>query len=111
MTKREKYGLTFLTTNTIDGYKGYRCFKEDVDEFSHLQILSHMDNSEIKDLIEELEKALNGEYYEQYFTSDGVEADSIELNYPNVIINEHLTISMVELLELLQEWLAFKTSQ
>jgi hypothetical protein len=111
MTKREKYGLTFLTTNTIEGYKGYRCFKEDIDEFSHLQIISHMDNSEIKHLIEELEKALTGEYYEQYFTSDGTEADSVELNYPNIIINEHLTIKMIEMCELLREWFAFKTSE
>lgn len=110
MTKREQYGLSFYKKkNSFDGAIENICKREgSINEYNHLQILTQFSQIETTDLIEEIENALNGKYYEEYFTSDPIEFVSIKLAYPNVIFGENdLIISMQDLKDLLQEWLAF----
>lgn len=110
VVKKEQYGLTFYKVkNPYDGAIENCCKREgSINEHNNLQILQYFSQDETEDLIESIENALNGQYYEEYFTSDPIGFISIRLVYPNVIIGKNgLIISMQDLLALLQEWLAF----
>ena len=110
MTKREQYGLVFQKNkNTIDGSDVFFCRKPGkVDKHDYLKFfLNQLDDIEVKGLRDDLDEALKGNYYEEYFVSDGI-PDSIHLKYPNVTFEYvDLTLPMVDLKALLQEWLDF----
>jgi hypothetical protein len=110
MTKREQFELTFYKVpSNFDGRIINVCKKEGaVNSNNSLQLIGQLDKHETESFIDELNKALSGRYYEEYFTSDSVEHESIELKYPNVIIGENdITISMEDMKGLLQEWCDF----
>lgn len=109
MTKREQYGLTFSIQLTTSGRLLNICKRNIVGPYSYLQILTQLSPFETQFFINEINHALNEEYYEPYFISDGVEADDVELTYPNVIINGNI-IAMQDMLALLQEWQTFITA-
>src|SRR3569833_1279724 len=112
MTKREQYGLVFSKVK-IPFYGDIRNICKKVgppDEYSHLQDLNSLNSYEVGFFIEELTKAINGEYYEEYFCTDGAEHLNICLRHPNVIFGENnLIIPMEDLKLYLQEWLDFMT--
>lgn len=110
MTKREQYGLSFSKIQrSSDGSTVNICKKNGtVNQYSTLQVIQQLNKVEAMALIEEINNALNGVYYEEYFVSDGTESDSIQLSTPNVILGENdFIIPMSDLKLLLQEWLAF----
>ncbi len=107
MSKREQYGITFYQTITSDGNNGYLCRKDNINQHSHLTIICRLNISETESLINNINNAISGKYYEQFFSSDNIESETVELSYPNVIINGNLIIPMQDLKELLQEWLNF----
>lgn len=110
MTKREQFELRF-GKHYFHGLAIYTCKKEGVvNANNHLQLIQNLCKTETEGFLYELNKALGGERYEEYFLSDSVEHESIELKYPNVILGENdLIISMQDMKELLQEWLDFIT--
>ena len=109
MTKREQYELQFYKTKMSESYTGNICLSNMIGPYSYLQVLNRLSVEETTDLISYINNALNGKYYEPYYTSDGTEAEDIELAYPNIIINGN-TIAMQDMLTLLQEWQEFITS-
>jgi len=113
MTKKEEYGLSFFKSNDpIDGSIIHVCKRSGiVNEYNTLQIIQQLNQTETQSLIDEINNALNGQYYEQYFVTDGTEHESIELSFPYVIFGENdLVISMQDLKALLHEWLLFISS-
>jgi hypothetical protein len=113
MTKREEYGLSFYkSSDPIDGSVIHICNRSGiVNAYNTLQIIQQLNQTETQGLIDEINYALNGQYYEQYFVTDGTEHESIELSFPNVTFGENdLVISMQDLKVLLQEWLLFISS-
>lgn len=69
-----------------------------------LEILSDGDSV---GLLDEINLALNGNFFEEIYRPDGSSVDKIEITPPNAIINENFTISLIELKELLEEWIGF----
>ncbi|MEP6613827.1 MAG: hypothetical protein ABJA76_18120, partial [Mucilaginibacter sp.] len=108
MTKREQYELIFFKSKSPRWGNPINCCKKGgaVNQFSHLQFIQRLTNkTELNGLISDLEDALRGEYYEQYFCTDATEDLDIELNFPNVILGEkNLIIPMLDLRDLLIEW-------
>jgi hypothetical protein len=108
MTKREEYGLTFSKWVEPTNQKIYNlCRRDEVGIYSHLVFIDQLDLSELNSIIDEIKKAINGEDYNDLPTSDSYENISLELIFPNVIIEEDLTISMEDFKELLLEWIDF----
>ena len=110
MTKRAQYDLSFYnSTSPRNGRITNICKKNgEVNRYSVLQILQNLDKPSTIAFIDEINNALNGKYYEEFFTSDGIEHEGIQLLFPNVIFGENdLTIAMTDLKELLEEWLDF----
>ncbi len=111
MTKREQYNLVFSKFYD-QKFKRYRYACKhigEINQYNELQFLQRFDNAhETLGLIDEINMALNGQYYEEYFSTDSTEDIEIRLLFPNVIFGENdLTIPMIDLEELLQEWLEF----
>ncbi len=108
LTKREKYGLTFTKWVDPTSQKIYNiCRRDEVDIYSHLVFIDQLDLSELNSIIDEITKAINGDDYNDLPTSDSYENISLELVFPNVIIEEDLTVSMEDFKELLLEWIDF----
>lgn len=107
MTKREFFGLNFYRIKTTLGRYKNICKREVVGEFSSLQIIAQLERIEIEALLSEIEQAIVGGYYEDYFNSDGTSADEIRIIPPNIIINQVCTVSLVDMKALLNEWLNF----
>lgn len=69
-----------------------------------MEVLSDRDSL---GLLEEINLALNGNYFEEIYRPDGSSVDKIEITPPNAIINESFTISLIELKLLLEEWITY----
>ncbi|RQO69641.1 hypothetical protein DBR43_16350 [Pedobacter sp. KBW06] len=111
MTKREQYGLTFSHwVSPGNGQRTPMCRKDVIDDFSFLQVINYFSINETKFLIEELEKAINGEQYDNYPSSQLFDDLWMELHHPNVHIYETDVIPMTDFKELLEEWLCFLQS-
>ncbi|RYJ44946.1 hypothetical protein [Flavobacterium beibuense] len=114
MTKREQYQLEFLkvlNNNRVD----YECYHTGQNpDFNRLAFkLYIMDKLECEGLIDEINNAENGEYYEHFFSLDNAAAsdeDGIEIVPPNIIIDNQLIISFSDMKQLLDEWLDFRNS-
>ena len=108
MTKREQYGLTFSKWVEPTSQKIYNlCSRDEVGVYSHLTFIRYISIGEATSLIDEITNALNGEYYDDCPSSDGYADISLELSVPNVIIQEELTVSMLDFKQLLEEWIDF----
>jgi hypothetical protein len=108
LTKREQYGLTFSKWVEPTNQKIYNlCRRDEVGIYSYLVFIDQLDLSELNSIIDEITKAINGEGYNDLPTSDSYKNISLELIFPNVIIEEDLTVSMEDFKELLLEWIDF----
>ena len=109
MTKREQYGLSFYKIITSNGNIRHLCKTDRTDAYSNLIVIRFLNSIEAQGLIDEITRALAGEFFEPFFTSDGVESEDIDLVYPNVIVNG-TSVSMQDMKDLLLEWLSFINS-
>lgn len=112
MTKREQYQLRFYKVYS-DNRIEYMCDHTGQNaKYNRLALkLSLMHKIECEALIETILDAENGEYYETDFVLNADTAsdeDGIEISYPNVIIDNQLSISFIDMKILLQEWIDYK---
>ncbi len=108
LTKREQYGLTFSKWVEPTNQKIYNlCRRDEVGIYSHLTFIDYLNVGELNAIIEEITNAQNGQLYDSLPSSDSYENISLELIFPNVIIEEVLTVSMEDFKELLLEWIDF----
>jgi len=114
MTKQEEYKLNFHKEN-IDGNIIFRCDNQEVtiESYNSSSILDRLSKAETEGLLDEIDNAINGTYYEQYFSlnnSIASDDDGIEIAPPNVIFNNALPIPLADAKMLIQEWLDFLNS-
>lgn len=107
MTKKEQYGLSFLNWERKDKTIVKICRREIVDEYSELQIINRFNITLSKSLINQIDKVLNKEYFEEIYSSDAIDDESIEIHPPFIIINDILQIRIEDMKELLNEWIVF----
>jgi hypothetical protein len=108
LTKREQFGLTFSKWVEPTSQKIYNlCRRDEVGIYSYLVFIDKLDLSELNSIIDEITKAINGDLYDFFPSSDSYENVSLELTFPNVIIEEKLTVSMLDFKQLLEEWIDF----
>ncbi len=111
MTRREFFGLRFYKTpDPIDGRIRSICTRDVVHVYSYLTFITHMDNVETQSLLNEIDKAINGQPYDVDYVSDNTGASSIHLAPPNIIIDSTCSVSLQDMKGLLTEWLAFINS-
>jgi len=114
MTKHEEYNLKFVIIQLPNGSIRYSCTQDIPDGYATLVgIIPRISAIESEALIEEIENAENGAYYEQYFSLDASTAsddDGIEIAPPNIIFNSVLSIPFADAKMLIQEWLDFLNS-
>lgn len=113
MTKREQYGLIFDKMQ-VEGF-GIRDFIRQRNPGGSNGILIYigrLDEEETKAFINDMNQSLNlGRNYDDGFLTDSVEHLTITYEYPNVKWDNILTISMIDLRDLLIEWLDFITKK
>lgn len=85
--------------------------KKHVQKYSILTFINRLDQHDCEGFIYDLNRSidLHGNSDEGFF-SDSVEDMEILYQYPYVIIDDILTISMEDMKGLLEEWLSFITS-
>nr|WP_293294702.1 hypothetical protein [Allomuricauda sp.] len=114
MTKHEEFNLRFVKTSSLNGKFDYWCTQDTPDGYATLVgIIPRISAIECEALIQEIENAENGVFYEQYFSLDASTAsdeDGIEITPPNVIFNSVLPIPFADTKMLIQEWLDFLNS-
>ena len=110
MSLKEKYGIVFYS-QIISGVKYNTCNVTD-SNYYNLSFISCFDSTETSQMIGDLNNCITY----QYNISDTYESDSIEnihiieYQYPNMLIDNIVTIPMTDLKELLQEWLTYLNS-
>lgn len=114
MTKREQFKLHFFKEQ-LEGTTLFRCDNQEVtiESFNSASILDRLSKAEAEGLISEIDNAINGAYYEQYFSlnnSMASDEDGIEIAAPNIIFNSVLSIPFKDAKMLIQEWLDFLNS-
>lgn len=108
MTKREKYGLDFSKwVNPVDKTVKKVCRREKLSTYSELQIIDRLSIFEIQSLLQSIQNADNGDYYEEIYSSERIDDESVEIHPPNIIINEICIIPLIDMRDLLQEWITF----
>ena len=105
---REQYELVFQK-RSIDGYGVLPFVFQKVEGGSNsaLLFIGKLNRFEIESLIYDLDQSLiDGQNFDELFLSDSIEDITITIayDYPNVIINNLLIISMQNLKRLLNEW-------
>lgn len=114
MTKHEEFNLKFVKTAPSNGEFDYWCTQDTPDSYATLVgVIPRISIIECEALIEEIENAENGAYYEQYFSLDVSAAsddDGIEIAPSNVVFNNVLSIPFADAKMLIQEWLDFLNS-
>jgi hypothetical protein len=108
MSKQQQFGLNFYRwrdpkTNAISNI----CQRQTVDSYSELQILSRLDAIDTQYIINQVNSAETSNPFNSTPNSDSYEDLSIEIVFPNVIINDILTLSISDFKSLLQEWIVF----
>ncbi len=105
MVIKEKYSLSFQKINW-DSRIRYSCFSANNSINGSPQLANLLDvlsDREPDGLLEEVNLALIGGDYEPDMSS----VDTIRITPPNAIINDSYTISLIELKQLLEEWIEF----
>jgi len=102
----EKYGITFYAGET-NGYKFNSCRFSNFN-YVNLSFVSCLSTNDCNGLIDDLQwSVISGGNVDDRFSSDSVEDIVIAYQYPNVEIDNVLTIPMIDLLQIVQEWKAF----
>jgi len=110
MTKREQYNLNFEKLKINGSYFRFGCSSYNALIHGSLQLSSLLDvlsNREPDGLLEEVNLALSGQCFEDIYRPDGSSIDKVEIFPPNAIVNDSFTISLIDLKELLEEWISF----
>lgn len=110
MTKQELYKLNFEKLNIKDWGIRYGCtsYSNNVTGSSQLaSLLDTLSDREPDYLLEEINLALSGGDYEEYYSPDMSGVESVRISPPNAIINDDFSISLIDLKELLEEWIEF----
>lgn len=115
MLKHQEYNLKFVKIKPKTGGSiFYLCTQDIPDQYATLTgIIDKISATECTALIEEIENAENGNYYEQFFSlnaSTASDDDGIEIAPPNVIFNSVLPIPFADAKLLIQEWSDFLNS-
>jgi len=102
----EKYGITFYAGET-NGHK-FNSYRFSNLNYVNLSFVSCLDTMDCEGLIDVLQGSVNsGGNVDDRFLSDSVEDRVIAYKYPNVEIDNVLTIPMTDLLQIVQAWKAF----
>jgi hypothetical protein len=112
MSRKDKYKLVFSKVVSKTSFR-VRCFCESTisdntsDELATL--LNVISDREGEFLLEELNLALSGGDYEEFYTPDGVVMtnDGVQITPPNVIINDSAELPLSEFKLLVEEWVEF----
>ena len=112
MKKHKEFNLRFETISSLSGREIKLCEQEKVttDSFYLSSILSRLSLVECEGLLEEIENAEQGKFFEQYFSMDAALAsddDGIEIAPPNVIFSTHVSISFEDSKTLINEWMDY----
>ena len=82
--------------------------KENVQDSLQLaSLLRSVSDKEPDGLLEEVALAIAGGDYEEYYSPYGSAVDTIKIVPPNAIYNDYYTVTLIELKQLLQEWISF----
>lgn len=111
MTKQEEYQLKFERFKDSDGDMHFWCEhlgSSSLYEF-YANFLINIDFSLSTHIIQEIQSAQNGQYFEPFQGPDSlVDEDEIEISPPNIILNNgEWSVSMNDFKELLEEWKDF----
>lgn len=108
MTKKEQYALSFIKISDNLGDMYICTGKENVQGSLQLaSLLRSVSDKEPDGLLEEVALAIAGGDYEEYYSPDGSAVDTIKIVPPNAIYNDYYTVILIELKQLLQEWISF----
>ncbi|MEO3406226.1 hypothetical protein AAFN85_20095 [Mucilaginibacter sp. CAU 1740] len=108
MSLKDKYQIDFIKDERK--VKPNICVQKNPGHYenSHLHFLDLLDANECRGFIYDLDSCIDGQSnVDEGFRSDSVDNQDIRYCYPNVVINDILTIPMVDMRGLLQEWLDF----
>lgn len=109
MTKSEQYGLTFSKQKTTGFSAMYNCGGSDSIAGSLIlaNMLEVLSDRESDGFLEEVDLAIsNGDFIDVY-RPDSSSVDVFELIPPNAVINGSFTIALIDLKELLEEWIDY----
>ncbi len=114
MSKKDQYGLEFLKI-TISGITSYNCRRINgiVDQNNDLQFISDLDISSTEFLLREVNSFLNAPPDLTWTNYESMVLEHIELTieFPNFRIGERpYTFPLIDIRDLLQEWLVFLQS-
>jgi hypothetical protein len=109
MTKREQYGLNFSRLKMLGFSDSFICGgTTTINGSTQLaNLLEVLSDRESENFLEEVVLALNGGNYEEIYRPDSSSVDKIQITPSNAIINDDLIISLIELKQLLEEWVAY----
>lgn len=98
----------FFILENLNGAKANVCNVTNPNYYN-LSLIARFDASETSQMIDELNDYIKFQSDSiDFYQSDSIEnINTIEFQYPNVIIDDFITIPMSDLTELLQEWLTF----
>lgn len=107
MSQKEQYHLHFSTTNygstTLPRCTSFGTLKETPYLAA---LLDTINIEEAEDLVEEITLAISGAIFDPHFSLD-VSPVSLEIQPPYILIDNEVTISLVDLAALLEEWICF----
>lgn len=112
MTKREQFNLIFnfrkMSTGEVVAIVRHKF--QGTDE-SNLTFIESLTKHEAEAFIHDMERCLRSQgNVDEGFFSDSVAYLDISYQYPNVVIDDAYTIPMIDMKELLEEWLEFMSS-
>jgi hypothetical protein len=109
MSKLNKYTLKFVKRKLSDG-SVYPIVIQEVkgSDNSVLVFINGLDKHDCESFIYDLDRCIEGQANaDEGFFSDSVEHIKIIYNYPNINIDDILSMPMQDMKELLEEWLNF----
>ncbi|NTE00502.1 hypothetical protein G6M26_23420 [Agrobacterium tumefaciens] len=113
MPKKEHYGLEFTKQKLSNGEIFYRVDQKLNGNINNviLNFIYRLNEHQTKSFINDLNRCISSQAnVDEGFFSDSVEDMEILYQYPNVDINDILKLPMVDLKEILEEWLEFISS-
>jgi hypothetical protein len=111
MTKHDQYHLIFFRANISNGNtRRFMGSSIDNNPYDVLTFINVLHQTEIQYFIESISIANNGGVYDpNFYLQNGTEPFSIQFDDPNFII-EGITINMLDLQQLLTEWVNYLNS-